>query len=1119
MSAKEHDHHDSAHPAHEDNYVAAYGTPVTTEPAAPTPEHGFWKSLKELNGTGKVQTDRSNNEFPPGLVAEAKGDGTAVDPLHRRNFFQLMGASMALAGVGACRYEKEEIVPLARRPEGQVPGQTQEYATAWELGGVGQALVATAYEGRPIRIDGNPDHPFASGNVVTGTEKHAGATAFAIASILHMYDPDRSQSALSSGKGSSLANFRAGLEALRATMGQARILSEASSSPTLAALRRRLLAQFPGLAWHEYEPISSDSERLGLRLAFGRVVRPMPQLERCETIVSLDADFLCEHPGQLRLARDFARSRRVDGWLPGGKMNRLYVVESTHSNTGAAADHRLAVRSEHVLPIALQIDAALAGGAVPTGEILREAKVSAYLNALIEELKANKGKAVVIAGRKQPPEVHALVARINEALNAPVEYYEDPEPDRPSHLAAITTLANDMKAGKVGTLFILGGNPVYDAPADLDFAGALTKVQTSVHLAEYVNETSQKATWHLPKAHYLEAWGDVRTWDGTITLGQPLMAPLHGGISSIELLAILVGEAATGESLVRATHESLGVGGTWRQAVHDGFVAGTAFTSAQARVNDFPVPQLTPSQAGGSKRGNGAIEVTFIPSSAAYDGRFANNAWLQETPDFLTKVTWDNFALVGPETAEVLGLQNDTFITIKIGDRSIKVACYTMPGQARYSIGLVLGGGRTAAGRVGGDQDHTVGVDTYKVRTTTGWDVAVNATVTATGDEYELASVQEHWNIDRDLIKGVTQGGIAERLPDLIRTTTKEAFDADPTWKADGGFQQYWKDDAVGTPGHRAEPADRANDDRQDIMEQGTKRGLSLFREYTYEGHKWGMAIDLTTCTGCNSCMVACQAENNVPVVGREEVMNNREMHWIRIDRYFSGTPEEPIVVHQPLTCQQCENAPCEQVCPVGATQHSDEGLNDMAYNRCIGTRYCANNCPYKVRRFNFLDWNKEWREARNKVRRLLFNPDVTVRMRGVMEKCTFCVQRIQGAKIHAKAQIRNGQRAGDVNRPLVDGEVTVACQQACPSECITFGDLSDPNSRVSKAHADRRSYDLLPETYTKPRNQYLARVRNPNPTLEPAKPAKPAGGHGGGHGGPPHTGQPGEKAPAGEQH
>jgi MoCo/4Fe-4S cofactor protein with predicted Tat translocation signal len=1068
MSAKEHDH--THEHGHEHEHEHEHGASEQAAPLPPTPEHGYWRSLRELEGKASFQTDRSGNEF-------ATAPSRVIDPMHRRNFFQLMGASMALAGVGACRYEKEEIVPLARRPEGHVPGQTQQYATAFELGGVGHALLATSYEGRPIKLDGNPEHPFAGGGIVPGTARHAGSSTFAQAAVLNLYDPDRSQSVMSGGKGATMDGFRQLVSELSKKLSGLRILSEASSSPTVQYLRRRLVEA--GVQWHEYEPLSWDNEREGTRMAFGTPMRPIARLDRAETIVTIDCDIFTEHPAALRYSRDYARSRRLHGSLGIGKMNRMWSVESTFTNTGAMADHRLALRSELGLPFAMALDAALGGGSAPSAEFLQEKKVAEFVKHLSDELRQNKGRAVVIAGRRQPPEVHAIVARINQALGAvgsTLDYHVDPDPDRKTHLQSITDLAKAMAAGQVQSLVILGGNPVYDAPADLDFAGALAKVATSIHLSESLNETSKQTTWHVPRSHFLEAWGDTRTWDGTITIAQPLIAPLYGTISSIELLSLLLGEAKGGEELVKDAHASLGVTAAWRTSVHDGFVPNTQLPAGRAEVGSFPAPQLTQSQLGGTKRSNGDIEVTFAMSPFSYDGRFANNAWLQETPDFMTKVTWDNYALVGPETATALNLKNDTLIKIKVGDRELEVPCYTIPGQAKYSIGLVLGGGRTAAGRVGGDGKRKVGFDTNKVRLTSGFDIAGKATVTPTGKTFVLANVQEHWDIRSGiLMHNLAQDGIAERLPELIRETTKQTLEQNKGWRAEKPLGYFVDRDLAGK------------------ADAPTTGGMSLFKEVDYNGHRWGMTIDLSTCIGCNACHVACQAENNIPVVGKAEVMNNREMSWIRIDRYFSGSPEDPEVVHQPIGCQHCEQAPCEQVCPVGATTHSDEGLNDMAYNRCIGTRYCANNCPYKVRRFNFLDWNKEWREARNKVRRLLFNPEVTVRMRGVMEKCTFCVQRIQNAKIHAKAQVRSGQKPGTVADPIPDGTIETACQQACPTEAIVFGDLSDKESRVAKLFADNRSYDLLPETYTKPRNRFLARVRNPNPNM-PA--SKPAGGH-----------------------
>jgi molybdopterin-containing oxidoreductase family iron-sulfur binding subunit len=1075
MSAKEpneHEHHEHhEHGDHHDHGEHHDNAPLP--PIGPTPEFGYWKSLRELEGTAKLQTDRSGNEF-------ATAPSRTIDPMHRRNFFQLMGASMALAGVGACRYEREEIVPLAKRPDGEVPGQTQQYATAFDLSGVGHALLATSYEGRPIKLDGNPDHPFASGGSVPGTKSHAGSSTFAQAAVLNMYDPDRSQNPLAAGKGASMETFRASLPKIRETLAQTRVLSEASSSPTIAYLRG-LLAQ-RGVQWHEYEPISYDNEREGTRKAFNRPLRPIAQLDKAETIVTIDADIFTDHPAAMKYSRDYARSRRLGGSLGPGKINRLWAVESTHSNTGAMADHRLGLRSELALPFLLALEAALSHGAGPGSEFLKEQKVDTFIKVLADELRTNAGRGVIIAGRRQPPDVHALVAKINQSIGAvgkTLEYREDPDPSRKPHVQSLTDLVKDLATpGRVQTLIILGGNPVYDAPADLDFAGALAKVPTSIHLSEMQNETSQKTSWHVPRSHFLEAWGDARTWDGTITMAQPLIAPIYGTLSSAELLSAILGDNKSGEELVKEAHEKLGIAAAWRKSVHDGFVANTALPVVEnAAVAGFAPPQLTESQRGGTKRANGDLEVTYVVSPYAYDGRFANNAWLQETPDFMTKVTWDNYALVGPETAQQLGVANDTMINVKVGDKTVQVACYTIPGQARGSIGLMLGGGRTHAGRVGGQNGKSVGWDTNKVRLSTGFDIAGKASVTPTGDSYALASVQEHWDIRIGLIPSVTQDGRAERLPELIQEVTAKTLTDNTAWIPETEEQEFFVD-----------LNESGNHDRL-----GTG-GQSLFKEKDYNGHRWGMAIDLSTCTGCNSCMVACQSENNVPVVGRAEIFHDREMHWIRIDRYFSGTPDDPQVVHQPIACQQCEQAPCEQVCPVGATSHSDEGLNDMAYNRCIGTRYCANNCPYKVRKFNFLDWNKEWREARNRVRRLVFNPDVTVRMRGVMEKCTFCVQRIQNGKIRAKAQVRAGERAGTVNGVIPDGEIETACQQACPTEAIVFGDLSDPKSRVAKLFTDNRSYDLLAELYTKPRNRFLARVRNPNPNMPAAK--KSEGGH-----------------------
>jgi MoCo/4Fe-4S cofactor protein with predicted Tat translocation signal len=1027
---------------------------------------GYWKSLEELE-TDPVAAG-SPDEFPAGA------EGDTSDPLSRRNFFQLMGASMALAGIagpGCRRYEQEEIVPLARRPEDRVPGNTLQYASTYEMSGVAQPLVVTSYDGRPIKVDGNPDHPFVGGGVLPGTKVHAGSSPFAQASILHLYDPDRSKSTLKGGSESSLEDWKAWIEQARPQLTAAgagvRFLSEATSSPTVQAMKRTLLARIPGAQWHEWEPVSFDNERAGTKLAFGKPYRSFAQLDKAQTIVVLDGDVFLEHPAAVRLSRDFARSRAVEGGSLGeGVMNRLWAVESTFTTTGASADHRLPLRSELVLPFAMALEALVNGGAAPTAEFLSEKKVAAFLEVLAEELQQNAGKAVVLAGRRQPPQVHALAAFINAKIGAGVvQYFEDPEPDRPTHVESISQLARDMQGGAVKALFILGGNPVYDAPADLGFADALAKVETSVHLAEYANETSVKTTWHVPKAHYLETWADARAWDGTLTIAQPLVQPLYGGLSVPEFLLLafpVFGDGVrTGNDAVRGTIEGTWAPNAWRQAVHDGFVAGTQFPAATPAAGARPPIELSPTQRGGSRLGKNQLEVVYQPSSTIWDGRFANNAWLQEIPDFLTKVTWDNYALVAPGTAKDLGIENNTIIKVKVDGREIAIAAYTMPGQARDSIGLVLGGGRTRAGKVGGDGKKKVGFDVYPLRTVAELDFAAGkATVTPTGEAFELANTQDHWDIREGLDKKVGDKGIKQRLGMLVVETDAQEFFAHDEWDAQKDLE-FFNDKVHG-------------------------RRYSLFKEHEYVGHQWGMAIDLNQCTGCNACVIACQAENNIPVVGKEQVIKNREMHWLRIDRYFKGSMDEPEIASQPVACQHCELAPCEQVCPVGATTHSSEGLNDMAYNRCVGTRYCLNNCPYRVRRFNFLDFNKEFKEARNRVRNLLFNPEVTVRHRGVMEKCTFCVQRIQNAKITAKNE----------RRDLKDGDIVTACQSACASEAIVFGDLADKTSRVTALHENKRSYDLLSELNTRPRTRFMARVRNPNPKLAPAPAAADKGHH-----------------------
>ncbi len=1014
----------------------------------------YWRSLEERDASPQFR-EWLEAEFP-----------SAAEPgaLSRRRWLQLMGASLALAGVSGCRWKKSEILPFARRPAGRVPGVPEQFATAMELGEGALGLLVTSYDGRPIKIEGNPSHP-----------QSLGATdALAQAAVLELYDPDRSQGLIehaAQAEGRTWDDFRRFLasqrQAWKSSGGQGLcVLAQPGTSPTLAWLREALLAQYPQAQWFEYEPLAWDNPRQGARLAFGRPVRSQLVVDQAAVIAALDSDFLAWHPAAVRHARDFATRRDADGpW-----MNRLYVVESTLTVTGAAADHRLALRAGYVAAFARALfERVRQGLAQPAAMPLPSAgqpKAERFLAALAGDLveAARQGRpTLVIAGPHQPPEVHALVHHLNHLLgNAgkTVWYSEDPRGTALSAVEAIGQVADQMHAGQVHTLVLLGGNPVYDAPADCRFAEALRRVATSIHLSLYYNETSRRTTWHLPQSHFLESWGDVRSWDGTYSVVQPLIEPLYGGRSAIELTAMLAGLPTTaGLELVRQTFGRLvsdrragpqaDAESLWRKTVQEGLLPESRFPALDVQLAssaDEILARIAPvafsgmaSRAEAADRAPG-LELVFCRDSSLHDGRWANNGWLQETPDPVTKLTWDNAAWVSPATAKALGVKTGSVVRLALGHQAVEIPVYVLPGQAAGSIAVALGYGRTAAGRVGGDTAEgvqPVGTDVYMLRTRAAMHFASGVVVEATGRHVELATTQDHHAIDT-----VGLRGRAERLGELVRQATLRYYRQHPH------FAQH----VVHHP-----PLE------------------SLWQEPMYEGYRWGMAIDLSKCIGCNACMVACQAENNVPVVGKEQVLRGREMHWIRVDRYFQGPVEDPQVAFQVVACQQCENAPCEQVCPVAATVHSHEGLNDMVYNRCIGTRYCANNCPYKVRRFNFFNYHKDLQSPENEVLKLLYNPEVTVRSRGVMEKCTYCVQRIQAAKIAAR---HRGQ-------PVRDGQVRTACQQVCPTSAIVFGDLGDPSSAVARAAGSDRAYAMLAELNVKPRTAYLARIRNPNPLLE----------------------------------
>jgi len=1017
--------------------------PIEPTRADRSPQTGgkaYWRSLDELAETPEFKAFLEK-EFPAGVEM--------FSSTSRRHFMKVMGASLAMAGLAGCRWPKENILPFANRPDGRTPGIPQQFATTYELNGVASGLLVTSVDGRPIKVEGNPDHP-----------QNRGATsAIEQGLILEMYDPDRSRSVLRrDGEAARRSSWGEFAKAAAAWMAAAqsdrgarlRILAEASSSEAWRLARQEILASFPSAKCHEYEPLSCDNEREGTRVFFGRPHRVRLHLDQAETLVVLDADLFGDHPAALEHARDFAAGRRVDSKRPErSHPNRLHVVEATYSLTGGMADHRHVAAASDIPAVAAGLARAVSAKAGILGltmpmktaldDLAGKAAPPAWIDSLAADLVAHRGRGVVVTGPRQPAAVHALVHWINGALGnagTTVDYVAEPDVTRPTHVEAIRALAAEMAEGKVDTLVILGGNPVFDAPVDLDFAAKLRRVKNTAHLSLHDNETSARCGWSLPRAHTFEAWGDARAWDGTWSLTQPLIAPLWGGKTPVEVMSILSGQSRSAHELTqtafRVVHGATGFDRAWRQALHDGLVPNSAWP-ATAPVGDearaaAALSALAANRSAETSAGKGGFELVFAGDPKLHDGRFANNGWLQELPEPITKLTWDNAALISRAAARRLGVdRNGDLIRIRHGGREVVLPACLQPGQAENTVVVWLGQGRTRGGRVA----EGVGFDTYRLRAAGGLHVVRGVTIERAGGFHLLAGTQDHHAMDSAVGRRETR----KRAPQLVQEDTLAHFRKHPD------FAKH-----IGP--HVPE--------------------VALWQEQDYEkGHRWGMAIDLNACTGCSACVMACQAENNIPVVGKDEVSRGREMHWLRIDRYYKGEPDEPeSMAVQPVPCMQCENAPCEQVCPVAATVHSAEGLNDMVYNRCIGTRYCSNNCPFKVRRFNWFLNHKN----QTQVEQMRHNPEVTVRARGVMEKCTYCVQRINAVKIRAKND----------RRPIRDGEITTACAQVCPTDAITFGDLNDKESRVAKLQADARCYGLLDEYKVLPRTKYLARIKNP---------------------------------------
>ena len=952
------------------------------------------------NGRTRPQAapDWETDEFAPG--ASEWSDG-----LSRRQFLRLAGATLSLAGFGACTKQPlERIVPYVEQPEILIPGKPLRFATATQYGGFAQGLLVTAYEGRPTKIEGNPTHPASLG----------ATTIWAQADVLDLYDPDRAQTVTTGGAIKTVADFwnalNVAIESVKSNGGGAfRILSEPISSPTLLAQLDRVSQTFPAARCCIWDPLTRDN------VGENEVIY---DFSKAKIVVAFDSDFLYAHPYALRYARDFARARRVIEH-EGARMSRFYAAEPTPTITGSNADHRIAIAARDILSLAQTIAAELGIGVAPSATV----ENSDWIEAVVRDLNANRGQSILIAGETQPRELHALVAQINAALgNTGQTVSPAAVSSPPRNQISMDDLIDEMDRGAVELLVILGGNPRYDAPADLNFADALKKVKLRVHHSVYFNETSRHSHWHVPAAHFLESWSDSRAFDGSVSIVQPLIEPLYAGVSAHEVVEAITERSPRSAYEIVRSHWSgpqpaPDFEAKWRRALSDGIVTELAAPTSDSTAR-LSSPAASTLQTSSPSTG---LEILFRPDVSVRDGRYANNGWLQELPRRFSSLTWDNAALISPQLAQSKGLKNGDVVELTFRERKLRAPVWIQPGQANNSVTLPLGYGREIVGRVG----RGVGFNAYALRTSQALWFGDGLTIRKTGSNHPLVSTQHHHDVKG---RGILHDG------------TLAGFLADPNYAQK--------------------------------PEQLPPKDYTLYhpKEYPYKGYKWGMVIDLNVCIGCHACTVACQAENNIPVVGKQQVDLHREMHWIRVSTFYTGREENPAITHQPVPCMHCENAPCELVCPVAATAHDNEGLNLQIYNRCVGTRYCSNNCPYKVRRFNFLEYNGRLSPSE----KLVKNPDVTVRSRGVMEKCTYCIQRINAARINAELE----------QRKIRDGEIVPACAQVCPAGAITFGDMNDPRSRLMRLKRSPLTYSMLGELNTQPRTSYLAKLRNVNAGL-----------------------------------
>ena len=989
-------------------------------------EFGYWKSLKDIS------SEDDYNRFLK------QSEHNVDNGLSRRNFLSLIAASVALAGLEGCKKPVQKIIPYVEAEIGTIPGIPKYYASTLPFKNNALGVVIENHDERPVKVEGNEKHPTSLGK----------SNSFAQASTLEMYDPDRARGVKFKGKKVDWNEYLNFAKSINDGNGKGlAVLMQESSSPTIKSIQEDFKKNLPNADWVVYESVNNENLYDGIELAFSKRLQPLYRLEKAQIIVSLGSDFLGVDDNNIYHTRKFAQNRNIVD--ENSTMNRLYVAESSISSTGSSADHRLNV-PQHEMENLL---AELAYELKQLGLRIEAKKVKSsnnlWVKAAAKDLFDGRGESIIIGGSSLSKEFHQLIALINYNLKAPIDYY----PLNMSQVSSVKnfeSLCKDMKNGKINNLIILGANPVYDSPVDFDFEESLKKVKNSVHLTNIIDETSKLCSWNIAMNHYFECWGDAMTYDGHVSIVQPQIMPLFDSKSIIQVLSPIVHskEQSAYDTVKNVWKSNIIKSGNfereWDKVLHDGLYKKPILK----KVNVRPASKISTAVLNNYSLDNDKFEIVFCPSSSVYDGRYANNGWLQEIPKPITSLTWDNAALISIKVAKKLNIKNGQMLEISVGDKSINIPAFITPGQNQKSITLELGYGRKFNGRIGNE----VGFNVYPLRSSDSPSFILNGSIKVLNETYPLASTQDHHGLEDDKYAAPGFDDLANketqsRIPELVKQSTLDYYKDNPDWVQKKVEQhkpdkkRSWADHSMYNP------------------------------DWDYsKGPQWGMSIDLTSCTSCNACSIACQSENNIPVVGKQQVMNGREMHWIRIDNYFAGDPDNPEVSTQSVACVHCELAPCETVCPVAATTHSSDGVNQMTYNRCLGTRYCANNCPYKVRKFNFYNYTRDLPE----VVQMAMNPDVSIRFRGVMEKCTYCYQRISSARITAENE----------GREIKDGDFQVACQQSCPADAIKFGDINDPNSEVSKAKRRNRDYALLAHLGTAPRTTYLAKIRNQNPML-----------------------------------